>query len=155
MTQLPDPVLEFAFEVRVHVDPPLRVGGTSPREALHVVPITGGTVDGPRLRGEVLPGGEDWYVDRDGVITLDARYVLKADDGALIAITNRGFWRASPEVTARLDAGEPVSETEYYYRTSPVFTTEAPAHRWLTETVLVGLAREDRGDVCIRFFALT
>ena len=72
MTQLPDPVLEFAFEVRVHVDPPLRVGGTSPREALHVVPITGGTVDGPRLRGEVLPGGEDWYVDRDGVITLDA-----------------------------------------------------------------------------------
>jgi hypothetical protein len=155
MTGLPDPVLELAFEVRVHVDPPLRVGGASPQEALHVVPITGGTVSGPRLRGEVLPGGEDWYVDRDGVITLDARYVLRADDGALIAITNRGFWRASPEVTARLDAGEPVSETEYYYRTSPVFTTESPAHRWLTETVFVGLAREDHGDVVIRFFAVT
>ena len=154
MTALPDPVLEPAFEVRVHVDPALRVGGRSPHESLHVVPITGGTVDGPRLRGEVLPGGEDWYVDRDGAIALDARYVLRADDGALIAITNRGFWRASPEVTARLDAGEPVSETEYYYRTSPVFTTESPAHRWLTETVFVGLAREDDGDVCIRFFAL-
>lgn len=154
MTELPDPVLEPAFEVRVHVDPALRVGGASSHGALHVVPITGGTVSGPRLSGEVLPGGEDWYVDRDGVITLDARYVLRADDGALIAITNRGFWRDSPEVTARLDAGEPVDEREYYYRTSPTFTTEAPAHRWLTETVFVGLAREDDGDVCIRFFAL-
>ncbi|HET7900458.1 MAG TPA: DUF3237 domain-containing protein [Candidatus Nanopelagicales bacterium] len=154
MDQLPDPVLEPAFEVRVNVDPALRVGGASAHEALHVVPITGGSVEGPRLRGEVLPGGEDWYVDRDGTIALDARYVLRAEDGALIAIANRGFWRASPDVAARLDAGEAVSETEYYYRTSPVFTTEAPAHRWLTETVFVGLAREDRGDVVIRFFAL-
>ena len=55
MTQLPDPVLEFAFEVRVHVDPPLRVGGTTPHEALHVVPITGRTVDRPRPLGPVLP----------------------------------------------------------------------------------------------------
>ena len=154
MTELPEPVLDLAFEVRVHVDPALRVGGPTEREALHVVPITGGTVEGPRLRGEVLPGGADWYVDRDGVATLDARYVLRADDGALIAITNRGFWRASPEVTARLDAGEPVDEREYYYRTSPVFTTESSAHRWLAETVFVGLAREDHGDICIRFYAL-
>lgn len=154
MTELPEPVLDLAFEVRVHIDPALRIGGPSRHEALHVVPITGGTVTGPRLQGEVLPGGEDWYTDRDGVVTLDARYVLRADDGALIAITNRGLWRASAEVTARLDAGEAVSEAEYYYRTSPVFTTESPAHRWLTETVFVGMAREDAGDVCIRFFAL-
>ena len=151
---LPDPVLDLAFEVRVHVDAPLRVGGPTPHEALHAVAITGGTVEGPRLRGEVLPGGADWFTDRDGVAALDARYLLRADDGSVIAVSNRGFWRASPEVTARLDAGDPVPEDEYYYRTSPVFTTEAPQHRWLAETVFVGLAREDRGDICIRFFAL-
>jgi hypothetical protein len=102
----------------------------------------------------IRPGGGDWYVDRDGIITLDARYLIEAHDGAIIDVANRGFWRASPEVTARLDAGEAVDEREYYYRTSPVFTTDAPAHAWLTHTVFVGMAREERGVVAIRFFAV-
>lgn len=148
------PQLDFAFEVQVEVDPPLRVGGPGPREVLSFVAITGGTVSGPRLNGVVLPGGGDWYVDRDGVITLDARYLLRADDGAVIDVANRGFWRADPDITARLDAGEPVDEALYYYRTSPVFTTDAEPHAWLTRTVFVGLAREEHGKVCIRFFSL-
>ena len=85
---LPDPVLDLAFEVRVHVDAPLRVGGATPHEALHAVAITGGTVEGPRLRGEVLPGGADWFTDRDGVAALDARYLLRADDGSRIVVNN-------------------------------------------------------------------
>jgi hypothetical protein len=148
------PRLDFAFEVRVDVDPPLRVGGRGPEEVLSFVAITGGTVAGPRLNGVVLPGGGDWYTDRRGVITLDARYLLRADDGAILDIANRGYWRADPEVEARLDAGAPVDESEYYYRTVPSFTTDADHYRWLTTTVLVGLAREEPGRVCIRFFAL-
>ncbi len=148
------PRLDLAFEVRVDVEPPVRVGGPSPHEVLSFVAITGGTVAGPRLTGTVLPGGGDWYTDRDGTITLAARYLLRADDGAVIDVENRGFWRADPEVTALLDAGEPVDESLYYYRTSPVFTTDAEPHLWLTRTVFVGLAREERGRVCIRFFSL-
>jgi hypothetical protein len=71
---------------------------------------------------------------------LEARYLLRAEDGALVDVVNRGFWRETP--------------TGLYYRTSPVFRTDAPAHRWLAETVFVGLAREDAGDVCIRFYAV-
>jgi hypothetical protein len=152
---LPEPELEYAFEVRVDVAPPLRIGGPTPHEVVNFVAITGGTVSGPAATGVVLPGGGDWYTDRDGVITLDARYSIRTDDGAIIGIENRGFWRASPEVTARLDAGESVDEREYYYRTSPVFTTDAPAYIWLTQTVFIGMAREDRGQVCIRFYALS
>jgi len=50
------PILEPAFEVRVDVAPPLRVGGRGPHEVLSFVAITGGTVAGPRLQGVVLPG---------------------------------------------------------------------------------------------------
>ena len=148
------PTTEFVYEAVVDIGERVSIG-QAPLGERFIVPIIGGVFKGADIEGAVLPGGADWSVDRDGVATLDARYVLRADDGALIGITNRGFWRATPEVTARLDAGEPVDEREYYYRTSPVFTTESPAHRWLTETVFVGLAREDHGDVCIRFFALT
>lgn len=152
---LPEPQLTFAFEARVDVDPLIPVGGSG-ADALLFIPITGGTVSGPRLNGVVLPGGGDWATDRGNLVTeLEARYLLRADDGAVIDIVNRGFHRAvSQEQFDRMEAGEDVPESEYYYRTSPMFRTDAPQHRWLTHTIFVGMARSDRGQVCIRFFEL-
>ncbi len=154
MSELPDPVLELAFEVRVEVEPPLIVGG-GPSEQINFVAITGGTVSGPRFSGRVLPGGGDWYVDRDGVVELDARYLIQHDDGTVVDVANRGFWHADPATTARIDAGDDVDEREYYYRTAPRFRTGAPQHAWLARTVFVGLARQDGPTICIRFFALS
>lgn len=152
---LPQPQLTFAFEARVDVDPMVHVG-RSGHDALLFFPITGGTVAGPRLRGTILPGGGDWGTSRSELVTeLEARYLIRADDGAVIDIVNRGFHRAaSQEQMARLDAGDDVPEDEYYYRTSPAFRTDSPTHRWLTHTVFVGMARSEADQVCIRFFEL-
>jgi hypothetical protein len=147
MSSLPDPRLSFAFEARVDVAATLDIG-----KGLQFTPITGGTVSGPRLTGRVLAGGGDWSTTSDGVTALDAHYLLEAADGSVIDLRNRGFWRASPEVEARVEAGEDLPETMYYYRTSPVFRTDAPAHAWLASSVFVGLARGESGQVCIRFF---
>lgn len=146
------PILKFAFEARVAVGPDEHVGHGD-GDVLHYVPIMGGTVEGPRLRGAVLPGGGDRYVRRGPtIIQLDARYLIRAEDGALIDVVNRGYYRtSSAEVMARVDRGELVAAEDLYYRTSPVFRTDAPQHRWLAETVFVGLAREEGGQVCIRF----
>jgi hypothetical protein len=133
------PSLEFAFEARVAVGPEEHIGHGDGDEALFV-PITGGSVHGPRLEATIVPGGGDWMIRRGGVYALEARYLIRAADGALIDVVNRGFWRETP--------------SGLYYRTSPVFRTDAPAHRWLAETIFVGLAREDAGDVCIRFYAV-
>ena len=35
-------------------------------------------------------------------------------------------------VASRLLRGDDVEASEYYFRTAPVFQTDAPAHRWLT-----------------------
>ena len=96
--ELMAPHLTFAFEVRVDVEDAVRIGAHGEHDVLWHVAITGGTVSGPRLDGEVLGGGGDWFRDRDGTVTLDARYLLRASDGAVIDIVNRGFWHASPEV---------------------------------------------------------
>jgi hypothetical protein len=153
MPALPDPELTFAFEARVSVAPSERIGhGVG--EELWFTPITGGRVAGPLGRGPAVAGGGDWSTKRGDATELDARYLLRAADGALIDVVNRGFWRATEDVERRLMAGEAVDDSEWYYRTSPVFRTDAPAHRRLAETVFVGLAREDQGQVCIRFYAL-
>lgn len=67
---------------------------------------------------------------------------------------NRGYYVAPDDLERRLAAGEPVGEDELYYRSAPVFQTDAPAHRWLAERQFIGMARPEPGFVCIRVFEL-
>ncbi|MEU3463998.1 DUF3237 domain-containing protein [Streptomyces sp. NPDC006733] len=148
------PALTFAFEIRAHVAETLHIGHGD-GEVTEFTPITGGSVDGPLLRGKVLAGGGDWSSTRGTVCELDARYLIQAEDGAVIDIANRGFYRPEADSPDQYDGDLQVSEAGHYYRTSPVFRTDAPAHRWLTGTVFVGLARPDGDDeVVIRMYAL-
>ncbi|MFB7892835.1 DUF3237 domain-containing protein [Microbacterium sp. NPDC056044] len=149
-----EPGLEFVFELKVAVADPVRVGRTD-SEDLNVTPIVGGTIDGPRLTGRVLPVGADWWVTRGATTQLDARYLIEAEDGAAIDVVNRGYWHAGEDVERRLHAGERVGEDELYYRTAFVFQTGAAAHRWLTEAQFVGYARPEPGHVVIRVFRLS
>ena len=152
-----EPGFEFCFELRVAVDEALPLGGALEGEGLHFARITGGTFDGPRLRGRVLAGGGDWWHGRGLVVRLDARYVIEAEVSAgraAVDVVNRGTWRTSEDVSARMPAGAPVSEAELYYRTAFVFQTEHPELQWLAESQFVGYARADAGDVVIRVFRL-
>ena len=146
------PRLRFAFEVRVDIGSTQHIGNGS-GDVLEFTPITGGTVDGPRLRGTVEAGGGDWSVQRGPTTCeLDAHYLIRGENGALIDVVNRGYYRAASAVLTRIDAGQRVDESEVYFRTSPSFRTDSPEHRWLAETMFVGLARDEDGQVCIRFF---
>ncbi|MER7503933.1 DUF3237 domain-containing protein [Nonomuraea pusilla] len=103
-----------------------------------------------------IAGGGDWCDKRGDVYQLDARYLLQADDGAVIDITNRGYYHEEdPTAPAQHDGALQVSETGVYYRTSPVFRTDAPAHLWLARTVFIGLARGNDSEVAIRFYSVT
>src|SRR4051794_12498857 len=148
------PALTFAFEIRAALAPSLHVGHGD-GERTEFTPITGGTVDGPLLRGTVLPGGGDWSNTRGDVCQLDARYLLQAEDGAVIDIVNRGYYHEGPDSPEQHDGDLQVSWPGVYYRTSPVFRTDAAAHRWLARTVFVGLARAlEPETVTIRMYAL-
>jgi hypothetical protein len=66
--------------------------GAGPRGTRITFPIIGGSFEGDRLRGKVLPCGDDWTVKRaDGVTELDLRITLETDDGALIHMTFEGI----------------------------------------------------------------
>lgn len=82
---------EFMWEAKVKVANMINVGD-SKRGARRVIPITGGTFAGPKVKGEVLPGGEDWQLVRpDGDTELNARYLLKTDDGIVIQVINNAL----------------------------------------------------------------
>jgi hypothetical protein len=97
---------------------------------------------GPKLKGDVLPGGADWLLTRaDGVRELDVRLTLRTDDGHLIYMSYRGINTITPEIIQRLRHGEPVSPSEYYMRITPVFETGAERYGWLNRIVAVGVGQ--------------
>ena len=112
---------------------PVQNLGAGPRGIRTTYPITGGSFDGERLRGRVLPGGGDWVVERaDGVLELDMRITLETDDGALIHMMFEGI---------RDDAapGAP------YFRTAPRFETAHAKYAFLNRLLSVGTG-EIRAD---------
>src|SRR4026209_1648267 len=100
------PKLEFAFEVRAEVADPTVIG-QMPNGTRRIINIIGGTFEGPKVKGKLLPGGADWQIIReDGFTEIDARYTLQTDKGQLIYVSNVGMRHAAPDVMKKLNAGE-------------------------------------------------
>ncbi len=146
------PALEFVTELSIHVGEPVEFGEVLAGRR-RVIAITGGSFDGPLLKGELLPGGADWQIiRRDGVAVLDARYMLRTHDGALIAISNGGLRHGPPEIMQKLVAGEPVPPGSYYFRTLPSFETSDPRYAWLQKHVFVGNGIRHPNEVVIQIW---
>ena len=112
------------MSLRLNTAPTQNIG-PGPHGTRVTFPITGGEFEGDRLRGTVLPGGDDWTVKRmDGVIDLDLRITLRTDDGALIHMTFEGI----------RDDGAPGGP---YFRTTPRFETGDPRYAFLNRLVAV------------------
>jgi hypothetical protein len=144
------PQLEFSLELRVSIGPTVDLGAGS-FGIRRTVPITGGTFNGPSIRGRVLPGGADWQrVDAETLTLVDAHYVIETDDGVRIEVRNQGIRHGPPEVLARVVSGQRVSPDEYYFRTNPRFNPPLGKHDWLKRSLFVGFGERSSDLVVVR-----
>lgn len=154
MTPPNAPALDYAFTITAQIARPRSAGAGPSGERLHI-PITGGSVTGPRLSGHVLPGGSDWpVITADGHSHIEAHYTIEADDGTLIYVVNQGLRVSSDQVRARLRAGEAVDPAEYYMRGAPVFDAPTGPHRWLSERLFLCTIAPRADHVVIQVFAV-
>jgi hypothetical protein len=147
------PALELLARVRVDVDTPQTIGPTLLGER-RIVGILGGDVDGPELRGRVLPGGADWQVVTETASLLEARYTIETDDGALVYVRNFGIRHGPPAVLERIQRGEPVDPAEYYFRSTPRFECGDARHDWLNRIVAVGSGARLANEVLLDVYAV-
>ena len=119
------PTLEFAFEENVTLGQAVLPGDTA-RGGRIIIPITGGTFQGPQIKGTIMPGGWDWQLRRpDGCNEVKADYFLKTDDGVVINVVNTGV------ICSDGDKRLPV-------RTLPVFEAPRGKYEYLSRNAFVG-----------------
>ena len=135
---------------------PLATLGAAPRGERRYVPLGGGTVQGPELNGRLIEGGVDWQLLRaDGVLEIEAHYVLRLDDGALVEVGSSGLRHGPPEVMARLARGEAVPGDAYFFRTLIRFTTGAERWKHLNATMAIARGTREASRVLLDVYRLT
>jgi hypothetical protein len=128
---------EHLFDMHVNLQPAQPIA--TPVGARMTFITTGGVIDGPKLQGEILPGGGDWLLaGSDGVGRVDVRATIRSHDGVLIHYEARGIIKIPADGLDRLAAGEVLPFEQTYVRTTPKFETADDRYAWLSEVVAVG-----------------
>jgi hypothetical protein len=131
---------EFLFDLVLEAQTPSNLATANGGRL--IVPISGGTFAGPRLKGTiVLPSG-DWVVQRpDGSRLLDVRILLQTNDGQKIYMSCRGIAYTPPGGTL-------------WARIVPTFETASEKNAWLNNIVAVGVYRPDLGKIAYRVYRI-
>ena len=135
--------MAFVFEELVTLAPAVHPGPT-PYGERNLIPITGGTFSGPKIKGKVLPGGWDWQLKTsNGCLRIEASYMIQTDDGAVIHVDNRGKLCGNASSAGRSF-------------TTPVFEAPLGKYDWLNAGAYVGTLEGAQVDgkraVRIRFY---
>jgi hypothetical protein len=147
--------LEHLLDYRADLKPPVEVGG-GPFGMRRIFDVTGGSAEGPRLRGTLVASGGDWLlVDAEGIGRLDVRGTLETDDGAYIFIHYHGVLELNDAVLAALEKGESTDFGDTYFMTQPRFETGDPRYAWLNRVVAIAEGRVLPGAVEYRVYQVS
>ena len=124
------PQLEFALQLKVTLGEAYSCGETQHGQRT-IIPITGGTFEGPAIKGTIINGGADYQLNNKatGRTELEAIYCIKTDDGVNIHVRNRGIIANGKD-----EQGNPT----FYFKAAPQF--EAPVdskYAWLNNAIFV------------------
>lgn len=148
------PILEHFCDLTVELAAPMEMGaGRAGRR--RIIPIVGGTANGPALTGRILNLGADWQtVFHNQVAELDTRYAIETSQGEIIEIVNFGYRHGPPDVIAKLARGEDCDPADYYMRTHARLETGAERYDWVNRTLFIGTGARRRSSVEMSLFAI-
>ncbi|HWW65260.1 MAG TPA: DUF3237 domain-containing protein [Sphingomonadaceae bacterium] len=133
---------EHAFDIRINFDKRWMIGPIA--GVLHHGYTSigeGSTVSGPLLNGKLVDySGADWPVVRpDGVVELNAHYMIETDDGVPIYIRNLGYVHGPLRAPGQSEDEAPAIPG--YFRCTPYFRAPDGPYGWLNRTVIVGIGQ--------------
>ena len=145
----------FLFNIHIDLEAPRDIGSLPEMGVRHLYYFTGGNFMGPDIAGEVLPGGENWFLIRNNCICdLYIQGQLRTDDGALINFTGHAYSSTTPDVRQAIMDGAEIKTDDYAFRGIPFFETDSSQYAWLNQTVTVATYRFEPEQVIISVYAI-
>jgi hypothetical protein len=134
---------EYLMTLYASLDPPHIADAN-----LSIFNAPAGWVEGPRIKGKILPPSGDWgRIMPGGVFRLDVRGTIQTDDGGLIFISYNGARLCPKEVQERFVKGEVLKADECYFVTAPTFQTKSEKYAWLNAIQAIGkMVEQKRGE---------
>jgi hypothetical protein len=130
---------KYVFSLAIRVGVPI-VAGDLGHGVRRIIPILGGEVFGPGIKGTIFPCGADFQIIRpNGFTELEAKYAFAMDDGAIVYIENVGIRFGPKDLLDRIAKGETVDPARIYFRSVPKFETGHEKYRWLMENLFIGV----------------
>jgi hypothetical protein len=117
--------------------PPIPVGA-GPIGTRMVYEVASGEIQGDRLRGKILGGGEWALIGPDGYLRVDVRLQAETHDGASLYIQYVGLLEMNEAVMAALASGGGTAYGDQAFHTNPRFETGDERYTWLNTTFFVG-----------------
>jgi hypothetical protein len=132
--------VEFLYRIHLDTAAPIMVTG-GPAGTKLIAPVSGGSFEGPRLRGTVVGPAGDWVtIGPAGQMTLDVRLCLVTDDGANIYCSYKGLLVRGEAGMRALGA--------------PLFETGDERYAWLNSIQAVGIGTAGAEGVDYDIYAL-
>lgn len=129
------------MNIKVRVEAPIEVGKglTGTRR---IFSASGGEFEGERLRGKVLPGGGEWFLQGEGSVGQpDVRLLLQTDTGAHVFMRYSGVLDFNEAVIEAITAGRATNFGDTTFLTQVRFEAGDPGVAWLNQTIAVGEGR--------------
>ncbi|KAK5702207.1 hypothetical protein LTR17_022515 [Elasticomyces elasticus] len=137
---LPNPSLRFLFHLECDMEA-FRHIGQGPYGDRSTVIFKTGRFEGPRMRGEILPGGGDWEIVRDHddqqTAHLNTRYNLVTHDGATIYLQTTGTRTGKKSVLSKLGDDISITPDQFKMRLNLTMETGDPRYSWINQGVFV------------------
>jgi hypothetical protein len=128
--------VEHLLTLTAQTAPPTAVIAGAPQGTRGILGIAGGSFEGPRLKGTIVPPGGDWFTIRpSGILKLDVRLLLVTDDNAHILMTYSGV--AVP------------GEHGLNIRIAPLFEAPEGPYSWLSDVQAIGYG--ERVETGVRY----
>ncbi|MBA1228310.1 DUF3237 domain-containing protein [Pseudomonas viridiflava] len=133
------PLLEKVLTITLKTDAPTLMGICSDGLRSNSS-ILGGEFQGENIRGSVLSGGSDFFVELSSELAFfNARFTLRTRLGELINVESSGVLIMDEVGQDELQGGNwPISEGHYQCTCTPKFQVSLGPNDWLEKSVFIG-----------------
>lgn len=139
------------FDISINVE--TRQLGDTPHGLGIFDQITGGSFEGSKLSGNVLPAGSGFAIRRkDGAFENHIQLLLQTRDQVILRMKYNYLFSASDEVLGRIFSGQAVEPSEYYFRSQIVFDAPLSSpYAYLNTLVAIGVGQVVPGATSVRY----